>query len=388
MADQQSQSVPQLNAAFLNERSARLDAAIGQALSTKMPAAPPKAQKGAPAPVSPGASGAARSASAPAAPVASESPTAETLSGGDDAAALAAEAIGDDPGEPATDGAQEDPAAAPEGAAVELDRAELAALAKKRDLRGIEKLIGLEEGALGATNGEYAALRRRQGEVETRAAEVEQKHEANNQTLIKKFGPVVDLVQHAQGGNLRAYVELIQRTTGVPIALFVQHWSKNMVQVDPQVLELQRKLAKYEGESAPAPAPAPTTQTPEAAIQKADAYIAEEAKDHPALKLKDGAKEAREKWLAGFDRKTKSFKLSPKAACDAVVAERKAQREQESWLLSGKTPPKRPTTKAISRTGASETQVRKQNLSREELIERGAAMVRRAKAADAARTPR
>jgi hypothetical protein len=406
LADQQAQTLTQVNQEFNQSRATRLDSAITQALNSKLPPAPKAGKSGS----TPGASTSGRSPSppatsgtvaspAPGAPSSSTqqpttaSPDTSTPDGDADAAlaALGAGADPDDTGEPALGEAVEAPA---EGQQPAFDVEAVTAAATKKDLRGVEKLLGLPEGILGATNADYAAYRRRCDEVTAREKTVEQTHEANNTKLITKFGPVVDLLGAAGKGNLLAYARTIEVTTGVPIAVFVEHWAKNVRQLPPETLELQRRLSRYEspdgkplalpeGKQEPA-----AVATPAVAQAKADAYIAEEAKAHPALKLKDGLKDVRAKWLGSFDPKSKSWKLTPQQAADAVVEDRRKQHEQDQWILSGRTPPVRKRTNTINRTGASETQPRKENISREELILRGAENIRRQKAADARRTGR
>lgn len=393
MSEPQAAAAPaptldQANAATAAARAARLDSAISQALASKLPPAPkaPRAATKAPAAVaSPAATDTSSLASSatiePAAPDADTEHAALGALGLDGAPVVAAE--GEPSGEP-LESAAGDPAEP--GPAVDVDA--LNALAKKRDLRAVEKALGLEEGVLGATNGEYAALRRRSDEVAAREKVVQDTHDANQGTLIRKFGPTVELLDLAAKGNVQAYALAIERTTGVSIGEFVKHYAANVPQIHPRVLELERENARLRasGEPAPpAPAAAPTVQT---AVQKADTYIAAEAKDHPALKLKGGPEEVRAVWLKSFDKASKAFKLTPLQAAAKVVETRRQVAEQESWLLAGKEPPKAPRTRAISRTGASETQPRKTNLTRDQLIERGAAEIRRQKMVDAARSRR
>lgn len=377
------QTLNQVNAEFLSNRATRLDGAIAKALESKLPA--PKAGKaGSTASRSlsssaPPSTPASPLSSAPATPPASSpEPSADA-----DTEADALEAIesGADPSVVAADEPQDGAAEAEQSA---IDLTALTALAKKKDLRAIEKQLGLEDGILGATNGEYAALRNRQREVEAREKAEAATHEQNNRTLISKFGPTVELIDLAAKGNVRAYALALERTTGVTIAEFVKHYAANVQQMDPRVLELERENARLRQSTAPntpqdskaAPASAET------ALAKANTYIGEEVKTHAALKLKGGLDEVRTKWLASFDKRTQAFKLTPQAAADAVVDDRRKLREQESWLLAGKRPPPPPRTRALSRTGASETQPRAQNLTREQLIERGANEYRRQKAAD------
>lgn len=381
MAEQQAAAaqptLTQVNAEFLSSRASRLDSAITKALEAKMPA-PPKPKAAAPT-ASPSA--AASGTPAPSAPSPAASETAPA-----DAESAALEAVEAEPG------AGVPAELEPQGEALEgpaVDVAALNALAKKKDLRAIEKQLGLEPGVLGATNADYAAYRRRVDEVETRAKTVETTHESNNQTLINKFGPTVDLLTHAQKGNLQAYAMTIERTTGISIQAFVNHWAKNIQQLDPRTLQLEQENARLRAQGqivtqdgrVEQPAAAPTK---EAATTKATAYVTAEAKDHAALKLKGGVDEVRKVWLASFVKATKSFALTPVQAADKVLETRRKERESESWILSGQTKPTPPRTRAISRTGSSETQVRaKTPLTRDQLIERGAEQMRRQKAADA-----
>jgi len=390
MADQ---TPTEANQAFNQARADRLGAAISQALAAKVPAAPKPSKGGSTRPSTAGAAPASSTAAATdaaAIPASTESsPTQPDDSTPASGAAPSPAELGLDTAEPAEgepqDGAAEGPESGPDATA--------AALGKKRDLRGLEKHLGLPEGHLGTQNGDWASYRRRLGEVEARAQEVEATHASNNATLIGKFGPVVDLIGLAQKGDLQAYAQLVERTTGVRIAQFVDHWSKNMPRLDPRVMQLERENAELKAQRQPAATPEPPAAgavTADAATQRANTYLSEAAKGHAALSLKGGLDEVRAKWLGSY-KPGKGFGLSPQAAADAVVADRRAQREQEGWVLSGKTPPKRPVTRALPRTGASEARVRerpKVDLSakegRERLIEEGAAMVRRQKARDAA----
>lgn len=408
MAEQQAQqSLTQVNQEFAQSRATRLDAAITQALATKLPPAPKAGAKPSPAgsatsrpasstPASPASASPSASASpAPQAPAAettgaSGSTLTEALDALPPAGSVDAEATGLAPelgateGAPGSDDQDQDGATEPEQPG--FDREAVNAAATKKDLRAVERLLGLTEGVLGATNGEYAALRRRQGEVATGEATLVQ----NKQQLINTFGPVADLLQKAKGGSIQAYARSIEASTGLPIQVFIEHYARNVQQVDPRTLELQQRLARYEPvDGAPAPqAPAAAPATVATATAKANTYITAELKEHPVLKLRGGLDDVRAKWAASFDGATKTFKLTPAKAAEAVIAERRIAREQEQWILSGKTPPpaqKRRTT-TIARAGSSESQPRpERKLSREELIERGAADMRRAKAADAAR---
>jgi len=393
-------TVEELNSAHLQERANRLDTAITKALASKVPA-PPKAPKAGAPPMPRTPAGtfapASKATSAPAA----DTTSLPTPAPADGASAGAAGSVGDQDEptaeEPDTEVAaeaepQDEPAEAEQTA---FDPKELAALAKKKDLRAIEKKLGLEEGALGATNAEYAAYRRRVEEVESRAAAVEQAHVDNNQKLIDKFGPHYQLCEQAKKGDMRAYAGLIERTTGIPVGKFIALFSQNVQQMSPRELELEREnqLFRSRGQMVTEQGQL-ETQKPvvdvAAATKKANEYLTAEAKDHPAFKLKGGLDDVRAKWLASWDKKTSSFKLTPQAAAAAVVAERKAQLEQEQWILSGKKPAKKPTTNAVPRTGSSETQPRGQlsddpAIRRQQAIEIHSAQIRRQKAAERAR---
>lgn len=382
MGDEANPTLTQVNADFLNQRAARLDTAITKALASKIEAPkPPKASKGT---TPTGTAGQLPTASAPPA----SPPPASGAASPTDTDTSPAESQS----EPETDettlgaaSADEPQDGAAEGEQTALDRTALEALAKKKDRRGIEKLIGLPEGTLGVGDHDYAAYRRRLGEIESREQAVQATHEKNNQTLIAKFGGAVEAIERAQKGDLLAYARSIELTTGIRIATFIEHYAKNVQQLDPRILQLEQENARLRAQGQivtqdgqiEKPAPAAVAET---ARKKADTYIATEAKEHPALKLRGGPDEVRAKWLASFDKASQSFKLTPKQAADAVVEDRRKAREQEAWILSGKTPPAKPRTRTVSRTGASESQPRKQNLTREQLIERAANDWRRIKA--------
>jgi hypothetical protein len=403
-------TLTQVNHEFAAARASRLDSAINQALQAKLPpapkgkgtassaasrpgTAPPSTSAASPAPktpASPAPASAPPSSSAGAAgstvtgglnaalPGEPGSDTPEPASADPEQAALALEA---EPSENAEGGDGEPQGEAAEAEQWTPDREAVSAAATKKDLRALEKALGLDEGVLGATNGEYAALRRRQGEVEKGETALE----GNKQQLIRVFGPVVNLVQQAKGGDLMAYARSIEVSTGIPIQVFVEHWAKNIHRLDtsrlPPLLQQPQQPAQLEQQPAPA-------VTPEAATVKANTYLSGELKDHPALKLKGGLDDVRAAWLRGFDKATKTFKVSPQKAAEQVIADRRTAHEQEQWILTGKKPTAKttPRTKTLSRTGASESQPREQRqLSREELIERGAAEMRRAKVVDASR---
>lgn len=383
MAEPQTSSLTQINAEFAQAKATRLDTAITKALASKLPPAPKAARGTAGAAASTAPSGTVTAPlPAPATPTATlgSSPEPAHADGVDPPSA---EELGLDPGV-ATEPEPQDGAAEGQGG----PDPELLALAKRKDLRALEKRLGLEEGILGAANGDFAALRRQQDKVAALRAEVEAKHESNNAALIGKFGPIHDLAEHARKGDLRAYAALVERTTGIRIAAFVQHYSQNIPQMSARELHLEQENARLRGATAPTAASDPSAPvTKEAALTRANAYLQGEAKDHPALLLRGGLDEVRTKWLSAF--KNGQPGLSPKQAADAVVLDRKRAHENEQWILSGKQRPPAPTTKTLSRTGASETQVRKQSpKSREQLITEGAEMVKRQKAADAARQRR
>jgi hypothetical protein len=367
-------TLTQVNADFLNQRASRLDSAITKALASKIEAPkPPKASKPAPSPAS--STAAATGAAASPAPTESSEPAPESSTDGSGAPDLSGTEASPSDGEP------QDGAEAAEQTA--LDRTALEALAKKKDRRGIEKLIGLPEGSLGVGDHEYAAYRRRVDEVEAREQTVQATHERNNQTLIAKFGGAVEAIERAQKGDLLAYARSIELTTGIRIATFIEHYAKNVQALDPRILQLEQentrlrnagRLVTQDGQIEKPAA------TPEAARKKAETYVTQEAAEHPALKLRGGLGDVRDKWLSSFDKATQSFKLTPKQAADAVVEDRRKAREQEDWVLSGKKPPTKPRTRTVTRQGASETQPRKQNLTREQLIDRAANEWRRQKA--------
>lgn len=346
-----TESVSEMNAAHLTARATALDSAIAGALASKG-AALLKPAKVAAAPVV-----------APAAEVPAEE------------SALDAESV--EPMEPAPDAPPEEPPAEDEPAP-SADLAELTALGKKKDLRALEKKLGLEEGSLGVNNGSWAAYRRRADELSANEGKL-----ANSErTLIGKFGPAVDLIQHARNGDLKAYAEAIAATTGISIEAFVEHWSKNVPKLDPRTLELERENARLRGPAKPEPAPEAAKPDIAAATKRADDYITAEAGKHPAFKL-EGAKDGvRKLWLNSYDKASQAFGLTPQQAAGEFVKQRKAAYEREQWILSGKTPPPKPRTKALSRSGAGETQVRSENLTREQIIERAAVEWRRQKARD------
>lgn len=262
--------------------------------------------------------------------------------------------------------------------ALDPELAELQALGKKKDLRALEAKLGLEEGSLGVNNGSWAAYRRRVDEVTASEAKLE----SNQRALIDRFGPPAALIERANHGDLKAYAGLIEQTTGVPIEKFIEHWSKNVEKLDPATVQLQRENELLRRRLAAPEAPAAAPVTAQAAAAKADAYIAEEAGQHPAFKL-EGAKEGvRKIWLESYDKANKGFRLSPQQAAAAFVSQRRSAYERDQWILSGKKPPPKPArTKTLSRQGASESQPRSEApLSRQELIDRAAHKWRRLKA--------
>jgi hypothetical protein len=370
------ESIAEMNASHLASRAATLSSAISAALAAKDGAQPP-APKGNPAPgAAPatafaGATGAAVSQSTAPAP---ESPPGEQSSQSDEAR--------DDQStssEPSSASQEE----APESSGSEA-LAPLQAAGQKKDLRALEKHLGLPEGHLGVQNHDYAAYRRRQDELAADRAKLDQ----GQQVLIERFGPHVKALQLANKGDLRAYADLLHLHTGVSVEDFVKYWSANVQQLPPEVAEYQaEKRRKLQQSSAPAPETKtePQAVTTEQATAKADKYISEEAGSHPAFKL-DGAKDGvRKLWLASYDKATKGFKLTPQQAANEFVKQRKAAYEREQWILSGKQPPAPPRTKTPARRGQGETQPRTEHLTREQLIERGAQEWRRQKARDGLR---
>lgn len=399
-------SLTQINQEFAQQRQSRLDSALTQALSSKLPPSPkgpgtvsasssangaasrggrltPASPASASQTAAPATSPSAGSASSTATEDSSAALPTDTGSADPGLVALGLEGVPADAGAPA-DGEAQDGAA--EAAQPAVDLGAVGEAAKKKDLRAVEKLLGLDEGVLGATNGEYAALRRRQKEVE-------EAHEKNNSILIQKFGPTSDLLTHASQGDLIAYGRTIEQTTGVPIQVFIEHWVKNIHKLTPQQLHQSRQLVAAAQQpqvtQTPPDKALPAPAAAEAATAKANTYLTTEAKDHPAFKLRGGLDEVRAAWLASYDKASRSFKLSPQKAADKVVADRRAAHEQEQWVLSGKTPPPKQRTRTINRTGASETNVRDTApKSRAQLIEEGADNMRRQKQADAARVIR
>jgi hypothetical protein len=389
------ESIAEMNSAFAAARADRVNTALQNALSQKALTPPagaiaPKAAKGktaagTPASAAPAAT-ATNAGSTPAVPAAP--PPGD---GGPSIADVQA-ALGEPGAEAAPDVAPEpeapqgeaagDGEAADEGeAAVGADLAELQELGKKKDLRALEKKLGLEEGSLGVNNGSWKAYRNRLAEVEAK----ETQHVKNEEALVAKYSAPFQLIEHAKQGDLLSFAKTIEATTGITIARFVQLWSQGVQQVNPREAELERenqrlrgqgKLVEQDGTQTPAAA----STAKQVAIEKANTYITAEAKDHPVLRLKDGLDSVRAKWLASYEKSSKTFKLTPKAAADAVVAERRAEREQEQWILSGKTPPKKPTTRALPRAGASETVPRKDNRSRQEIIDSFARQIQQDKA--------
>lgn len=393
MGTEQAQTLTQVNQEFQQSRVNRLDAAISQALTSRLPPAPKGKGTVAAAPkAAPVAAGAVASAAAATAP---DAPAADPFAADPGVTALALEAVPVDTAD-GSDGQVQDGAL--EASEPGFDREAVSAAATKKDLRAVEKLLGLDEGVLGATNADYAAYRRRCEAADDRDKALDAKQIQNNDILIRKYGPVADLVTHASKGDLIAYGRTIEQTTGVPIQVFIEHWVKNVRQLPQETLQLQRRLAQYE---TPDGRPIVTQTPPDKALPdlaggraaaetKANTYLTTEAANHPAFKLKGGIDEVRAAWLKSYDKASKAFKLTPKAAADQVVAARKAAYEQEQWVLSGRTPPAKPRTRTLSRTSASEAggappAPRK---SREELIEEGAANMRRQRQADEVRSRR
>jgi hypothetical protein len=356
-----TESVAELNAAHLSSRASALDSAIQGALASRGAAPPAKAPKAAAAPVV-----ASAAEVPPAAPVLEEP----------DAVAEPLES--DDPAEPLADG---DDGEGDGAEAIAADLSELQELGKKKDLRALEKKLGLEEGTLGVKNGDYAVYRRRCDELDADRA----KQQANEATLIRKFGPVVDLIQAGRGGDLKAVGATFKAAFGITVEQFIDHWSKNAERIDPRIIQLEEENTRLR---APAPKADPETKTPAdaraAATKKADDFIQAEAGSHPAFKLSGAVEGIRKLWLESH-KGNGQFGLSPKQAAGEFIKLRQAEREREAWILSGKTPPPKPRTKALARTGANETQVRTENLSREQLIERGAQKWRQEKRRDEAK---
>lgn len=365
------QSVSELNQASRQEHGARVTAALEQALSGKLtpPPAPAKGKPAAAAPkgsIAAGAAASAAPAAARVAPATAEvSAPVETEPGATGLEAPEIEASNPDP-----------ESAVEETAEVAPELSELQELGRKRDLRGIEKALGLEEGILGVNNASWKAYRKRVDEVaanETRLADGEA-------TLVKNYGGAVNLVKLAQKGDLRAYAQLIQHTVGVSIDQFIGYYAKNATQLDPEVKTLREENARLRaGGNLVDTQGQPATM--ESATTTADTYITQEAGSHPAMKL-SGAKEGiRKIWLGSFKKSSNSFGLTPPQAAQQFLKDRKAAYEREQWILAGKKVPPKPTTQALARRGASESQTRKTNLTREQLIEQGAEAMRRAKRA-------
>lgn len=395
MGTEQAQTLTQVNQEFQQTRVNRLDAAISQALTSRLPPAPKGKGTVAAAPsTSAGTPIAATVPASSSSAAPTEASVADPFAVDPGVAALALEAVPVDTADGSDSQAQDGAAEALEPG---FDREAVSAAATKKDLRAVEKLLGLDEGVLGATNADYAAYRRRCEAADDRDKALDQKQIQNNDILIRKYGPVADLVTHASKGDLIAYGRTIEQTTGVPIQVFIEHWVKNVRQLPQETLQLQRRLAQYETPDgrplvtqtpADKALPAPVDKT--AAETKANTYLTTEAANHPAFKLKGGIDEVRAAWLKSYDKASKAFKLTPKAAADQVVAARKAAYEQEQWVLSGRTPPAKPRTRTLSRTGASEAggAPRGPAKTRDQLIQEGAENIRRQKQADAVRSRR
>jgi hypothetical protein len=374
-------TLTQVNAEFLSARASRLDGAISKALAGRIEApAAPKASKGPSKSAAPASSTAAATPAA-ASPASTESSTQPASEPSESSGGATPEPSTTD--QPDADEPQDGPAEA-EPAALDLDRGELDTLAKKKDRRGIEKMLGLKEGTLGVGDHDYATYRRRVGEVEARERTVQATHEQNNQTLIKKFGPAVEMIERAQKGDLVAYARSIELTSGIRIETFIDHWSKNMPRLDPRVMALEQENVRLRAQTPPSTAQDTPAQppAPDAARKKADSIVLADAKEHAALKLRGGLDDVRAKWLGSFNKATNSFGLTPTQAADAVLDDRRKAHEQEQWVLSGKKPPKKPVTRAVTRTGASESQPRKQNLTREQIIDQHAKLIQRQKIAE------
>jgi hypothetical protein len=378
-------SIAEMNSSYLASRAATLNSAITTALASKDGgASQPQGQQ-------PSGSRPAKAAPAAAAAPAAPASTVEPPASGTGAAgpAEASQPSTDGEGEESQRGGEEPPGAPPEGEGDAAPAPELAALTaagKKKDLRALEKALGLPEGHLGVQNHDYAAYRRRQDELAT-----DQQNLTNAQNiLIERYAPHVKALQLANKGDLRGYADLIQLQTGVGVEDFVKYWSANVQQLPPEVAEFQaEKRRKLQQQSAAPPEtkqePAADKPTTEQATARADKYISEEAGNHPAFKL-EGAKEGvRKIWLASYDKATKGFKLSPQQAANEFVKQRKAAYEREQWILSGKQPPAPARTRTPARRGQAEAKPPSDApLTREQLIERGAQEWRRQKARDRA----
>lgn len=372
-------SIAEMNSSYLATRAATLNSAISTALASKDGASPqqPAGERSSSKP----AKGAPAAAAAPA-PAPASTPAPDASSGA--SAPAAGDTAADDAAEqppPDTSELLAQSEDAPADGDTPAALTELQALGKKKDLRALEKKLGLPEGHLGVQNHDYAAYRRRQEELSTGEANL---HNAQ-QVLIERYAPHVKALQVANKGDLRGYADLIELQTGVKIEEFISYWSKNIQQLPQEVADFaaERRRKLQQGAATPETKQEPKTEpvTKEQATARADKYISEEAGNHPAFKL-EGAKEGvRKIWLSSYDKSTNGFKLTPQAAANEYVKQRKAQAEREAWILSGKTPPAPARTRTPPRRGQAESQPPRQ-LSREELIEQGARRWREQKARD------
>lgn len=362
-----AESIAEQNSAYLANRATALNSAIQTALSSK-DAPTPKPSKdarpapgGAPTPPKAKPSTGSQTTIVPSivAP-ADPSPEESTSTIADDAATgLETDAPSDD--------------AAPEPEPAHPDVEELQAIGKKRDLRALELKLGLPEGHLGVNNGTWAAYRKRADEL----AAATTQHEQNESTLVQRYAPIVEAIQSARKGDLRAYANAIAKTTGVTVEQFIAYWSKNVQSIDTTGHTVQ--------EPAPKQLPPAEDQSAkrEAAIVRVDKYLTEEAGNHPAFKLQGAQEGVRKIYLASYDKATRGFKLTAQAAASQYVAERRAAHENENWILSGKKRPKAATTQTLSRSKAADAQPRDQPMSRDQAIEHHAAIIRRQKAREA-----
>lgn len=389
-------SLAELNSQHAATRASLLDSAIAKALQSPKGEAggaptPPKQSSGStgatgqanPSGGAPGATagGSRSSRSSEPQPAATDSSASGSSSGmapsSSPETSPEANELGDDAQVAPADEPQDGTTEAPETG---IDRQALDAAVKKRDLRAVERLIGLEEGALGSTNGEYAALRRRTAEADARDAEFARRVEHHNTTLNEKFGAVAQLVQLAQKGDLRAFAGLVHRTTGISIPDFIKLYAQNVERVDPKVAELERENARLRGEGKLLETKGePQQVTQEQGLARANQYLTGELKEHNALKLKGGLDEVRQVWLASFDPAKKSWKLSPQQAADQVIENRRKAREQEQWILSGRKPAQ-PETRTVNRSQATQARPRKERpMTREQAIEFHASQMRNGK---------
>ena len=373
------QSLAEINSNFLQSRADRLNVALQTALASKDKPTQKPGSAGSTATAKPSkpAAGKATAQTAPAAESVSIAPAADESGDAAEEPATATSAPDDSQSDDDSTGADDD---SDNSQALAPELQPLAELGKKKDLRALEKALGLPEGHLGVKNGDYAAYRRRESEVTER----EQAVVTNEHKLIQRFGPPAALIEKANAGDLRAYADLIEKTTSVPIDTFVEFWVKNVTKLDPETIRLRRENEELRRGRAPEKQDEqkPVKVTAESAAASADKYIQEEAGNHPAFKL-EGAKEGvRKIWLASLNPKTKGFNLTPQQAASEFVKQRRAQIERESWITAGNKPPQTPRTRTRSRQGAGHTRAPSTPPTREQLIERGAAAWRAQKQRD------